>query len=320
MSRYTRHLVFVALALAWPLAGSAEEGGSGHYMPGTISSFVDGVSPTKVTIARVSGLNYQGSIGANRALPIAGETALDVDVNSQALGLTGFWRPSWGQIGEHLSYGMSATVPFVRVDVAANVEVPGLGRTIRRRDTETGLGDLLLTPLMLNYHVNDDLNLNGRLNILAPTGSYEVGRLANLGKNYWTLEPILGFMYLGQQNGHEASIFFGADFNTENTDTSYQTGTQLHVDGTLAQHFPLLGNLLGAGVTGYWYQQVEGDSGSGATFGPFKARTNGLGPTVSLVREMGAHKLLVELKGVKEFAARNRPEGSSIIMKAMLTF
>ena len=90
----------------------------------------------------------------------------------------------------------------------------------------------------------------------APTGDYEVGRLANTGKNFWTIEPTLGLMYFGQKNGIEASVFFGADFNTENPDTDYKSGTQLHVDGTLAQHFPLFGGLAGVGVNGFWYEQV----------------------------------------------------------------
>lgn len=64
--------------------------------------------------------------------------------------------------------------------------------------------------------------------------------------------PILGFLYFGQKNGFEASVFTGFDSNTENEDTDYLSGTQFHVDGTLAQHLPLLGGLAGVGVSGYW--------------------------------------------------------------------
>lgn len=313
-----------ALALLLVLLGvrpaGAEEGGSGHYFPGTISSFLDGVSPTEVFILRLNGLYYEGSFDADRPVPIAGQAALGVDVNSAALGLTAFWRPSWGTLSERWSYGMSATIPFLRVEVEAEVTTGGGGRSVRSRDTEYGLGDIVMMPLMFNYHGNDDLNINTRLVVYAPTGAYEVGRLANLGKNFWTFGPMVGLMYMGKQNGREASIFFGADFNTENSDTHYQSGTQLHVDGTLAQHFPIGKTLLGLGATGYWYQQVEGDSGSGATFGDFKARTNGIGPSLSLVHPFGSHNLMVELKWVHEVAVERRPEGDSFILKAMLTF
>ena len=320
VSRQLALLLALLLVGAWPQAAHTEEGGGGHYFPGTISSLLDGVAGDEVFITRLNGIYYDGSFGASRGVPIAGRTALDVDVASSAVGLTTFWRPSWGGLGERWSYAMSATIPFLRLEVEADVSVPGLPGTIRRKDSEYGLGDIMFSPLMLNYHVSDDLSLNGRLNVYAPTGDYEVGRLANLGKNYWTFEPIVGFMYLGKKNGREASIFFGADFNTENNDTNYQTGTQLHIDGTLAQHFPIGKALLGLGVTGFWYQQVEGDSGSGATLGSFKARANGVGPSLTYSQAFGDHNVVAELKWVHELGVRRRPEGDSIILKVMMTF
>jgi hypothetical protein len=319
--RFSTVPVFALLLLgALPKAASAEEGGSGHYLPGTISSFLDGVSPEPAFITRLNGVYYDGSFTAERGIPIAGLAALDVDVDIQGAGLTLFWRPTWGELGERWSYAMNATLPILHVKVAADVAVPGTPLTVRRTDSEYGLGDVIVTPLMLNYHVSDDLNLNARLNVYAPTGDYEVGQLANLGKNYWSFEPIFGFMYLGKENGREASIFFGAGFNTENPDTDYQTGTQLHVDGTLAQHFPLGKGLIGLGVTGYWYQQIDGDSGSGATFGAFKARTTGVGPSLSFVHALGSHNFMLELKWLHELGVKRRPEGDSILLKAMLAF
>ena len=314
-----RALLLAACVASAVHPARAEEGGGGHYFPGTISSFMDGVALEEVFITRLNGIYYDGSINASKGIPIAGQTALDVDVKSAAGGLTMFWRPSWGGfLGERWSYAMNATIPFPWVEVTANVAAAG--RTVRRTDSEFGLGDIIVAPVMLNYHVSDDFNVNARLNIYTPTGSYEVGRLANLGKNYWTFEPIVGLMYLGKQNGREASVFFGADFNTENPDTNYHTGTQLHVDGTLAQHFPVGTALLGLGVTGYWYQQVEGDSGSGATFGSFKGRTNGIGPSFTISHPFGSHNFVAELKWLHELGVERRPEGDSFVLKAMLTF
>jgi hypothetical protein len=60
----------------------------------------------------------------------------------------------------------------------------------------------------------------------------------------------VGFIYFGpKRTGVEASVFVGADLNSENTDTYYKSGTEFHIDGTLAQHFPLWQGLAGAGVT-----------------------------------------------------------------------
>ena len=173
---------------------------------------------------------------------------------------------------------------------------------------------------MLNYHANDDLDLNARLNIYAPSGSYKVGRLANLGKNYWTFEPLFGFMYMGRKNGREASIFFGADFNTKNHATDYQTGIRLHLDGTLAQHFPLWGGLAGVGISGYWYEQITGDSGAGANLGDFEARTTGIGPAISYFGKIGDLDFLAELKWLHELDVENRPEGDFVWLKFIAKF
>ena len=183
---------------------------------------------------------------------------------------------------------------------------------------ENGLGDIVLMPLMLNYNVDPDFNLNGRIGIYAPTGDYEVGRLANTGKNFWTVEPTIGAMYFGQKNGREASIFAGVDFNSENHDTNYHSGTSYHIDGTLAQHFPLLNGLAGIGLSAYTYHQITGDSGDGANFGDFKGSTTGAGPAISYVAS--GSNIIAELKWLHEFEVRNRLEGDTIFLKVVFKF
>lgn len=295
----------------------AEEGGSGHYLPGSIASFMDGVSPDPTFIARLNYVNYDGGMGANRALPIAGLTALNVNAKSNALGLTLFWAPEWGQSGKW-SYAMSTTIPWLSMEVSADVKTHGI--TVRKSDKETGLGDIILMPLMFNYHHSADLNTNYRIAIYAPTGNYEVGRLANTGKNFWTIEPTFGFNYLGQKNGREVSFFIGVDFNTKNNATDYKSGTQVHFDGTLAQHFPLWGGFASIGATGFLYRQVTGDSGDGAILGDFKGRANGVGPVASWASKVGNADLITEFKWLHEFDNRNRPEGDTVFLKIMAKF
>lgn len=311
-------VLIAVVLLAAGRSGYAEEGGSGHYLPGSLASFMDGVSPSEAFIARVNVVHYEGEITANRALPIAGLTAINAAAESTAVGLTIFWRPEWGEIGENWGYAMSATIPLVDMEVSADVAAgPG---TIRRRDSASGLGDVVLMPLMFNYKVNPDLNVNMRLSLYAPTGSYEVGRLANTGKNFWSVEPTVALMYFGQNNGIEASLFAGLTINQENPDTDYRSGNQFHLDGTLAQHFPFAGGLTSVGITGYYYKQVTGDSGSGATFGDFKARTVGIGPSVSYVGKLNSSELLAELKWLRETSTQNRLRGDTIFLKAMLKY
>jgi hypothetical protein len=94
----------------------------------------------------------------------------------------------------------------------------------------------------------------------------------------------------------------------------------VHVDGTLAQHFPLFGHLAGVGVNAYWYEQIAGDSGSGANFGDFEGRTAGLGPVLSYVFKIGSVDMLAEAKWLRELETRRRLEGDIVWFKLIAKF
>ena len=73
-------VIFLALGTAL----RAEEGGSGHYLPGSMSSFVDGVPADKTFIARYNFVMWDASVDANRNLPIAGLLTAGADITSYA--------------------------------------------------------------------------------------------------------------------------------------------------------------------------------------------------------------------------------------------
>ena len=208
-----RFVILLLACGAQPIV--AEEGGSGHYFPGSMASFMDTVSPTPALLLRYNQIYYTGSVGADRPLPIGGTTALGVHATSWGEGATIFWRPPVN-MGKRWSYALSTTIPFLQMNVSANAiaSTPGnvSSPTISRSGSQSGLGDLVLIPVMVAYIPNPNLNINFRLTFYAPTGSYAVGRLANTGKNYWTTEPTLAVIYLATKNGHEASLFTGFDF------------------------------------------------------------------------------------------------------------
>jgi hypothetical protein len=129
--------------------------------------------------------------------------------------------------------------------------------------------------------------------------------LANIGRNYWTFEPGAAVSYLSSKIGLEATAFGGFDFNSKNETTQYQTGDQFHLDATLAEHLPLQ----------YLYQQITGDSGSGARLGGFEGMTAGIGPVFSYAYQIGDFDLAAEVKWLPELRVDNRlnatPYGSS---------
>jgi len=307
------HFLFAVAAcgMLLPSALRAEEGGSGHYLPGSMASFVDGTPSAPTFVTRLNVISYDASHPA--PLPIAGLQPASVDAKLFAAGLTFLWRPGF-ELAPGWSYAMSTTIAHVSLEVAGNLTAAGI--TVRRATTVSGLGDIVLIPVMLNYTVSPDLHLDFRTAFYAPTGSYQLGRLANTGKNFCTA----GLLYFGQKNGREASLFAGMDYNSENDATHYTSGNQFHLDGTLAQHFPLAGGIAGVGLSAFYYNQVTGDSGSGATFGAFKGRTDGFGPAVSFVTKAGTADLVTELKWLHEADTKNRLQGDYLWLKVVVKF
>ncbi len=295
----------------------AEEGGSGHYFPGSIASIVDGVPAEPSFAIRLNAVQYDAVLKVERNDPMVGLITSEVKTKINGIALTLLWSPDW-LTDSKWNYAMSATVPFIKNDITATVKSSFFER--QRKDKKSGIGDIILIPLMLNYQHNTNVSSNYRLSIYAPTGRYDAERLANTGKNFWTFTPTASVNYFGRENGIEASLFVGVDFNTKNNDTKYRSGTQAHIDGTLAQHFKILSGIAGIGITGFRYQQIKGDSGAGAIFGDFKAKSHGIGPVISYIKKTSAATIIARLKWLHEFDSKNRFQGDIVFLKLSTKF
>lgn len=140
-----------------------------------------------------------------------------------------------------------------------------------------------------------------------PVGDYDPTRLANLGLGHGAIDGGGGYSYFNPQTGNELSTVAGFTYNFENTALQYQNGVDLHVDWA-ASHFLTKQILVGA--VGYYFQQITGDSGAGATLGGFRSRVAGIGPQIGYLFPVGEQlQGYVNVKAYKEFAAENRPEG-----------
>jgi len=180
--------------------------------------------------------------------------------------------------------------------------------------------DRILLPFMLGW-VRGDLKYDMRLFVYTPTGEYDQDDLANVGKNYWTFEPVVSLSYISSKIGLEVSAFAGVDFNTKNDATDYQTGDQFHLDLTVAQHLPLgKRGLIGIGANAFYYQQITGDSGSGAILGDFEGRTVGVGPVLSYVTKVGKTDLIAEVKWLPELDVEHRLKGDYVWFKLAMLF
>jgi len=191
-----------------------------------------------------------------------------------------------------------------------------LGNTIsgHRTDTLVDVGDVIPQfTLKWNQGVNNFL-WYGTGDV--PVGAYQKGRLANLGIGHGAIDSGFGYTYFNPQTGNEFSAVLGATYNFKNTYTQYQNGVDLHLD-LGASHFVTKQWMIG--LVGYYFQQVTGDSGSGAVLGDFKSRVAGVGPQIGYLFPINDMQGYVNVKAYKEFAAENRPEGWNVWLTFQLS-
>ncbi len=232
-------------------------------------------------------------------------------------------------------YSVALAVPYTWLKV----------HNIAGKDTDDGFGDIEMFPIMLNWTKRGGeegiygyaLEYQTEFGIFAPTGNFDNDLTANTGRNYWTFEPSGAVSYslepaATQPFSFQFTTSAGFDFNTKNGKTHYQTGDQFHLDGTLAaylklaDYLPQLGGYAGVGVSGYFYQQITKDSGSGAVLGSFEGMTTGVGPVLSYAYTNFGNKnndpvfsVGAEVKWLPELSVSNRLEGNIVWLKVVFT-
>jgi hypothetical protein len=153
--------------------------------------------------------------------------------------------------------------------------------------------------------------------IIAPTGKYDTDDLANTGLNYWTFDTNVAVTYLNEKTGQDYSLNIGYNYNTENSDTDYQTGEEIHIDYMVNQ---FISESWAIGIQGFYLKQVTGDSGDGAILGDFKAEAAGVGPAVLFNTNSFGREITFIAKWLHEYHAERRMEGDHIFASFAMSF
>ena len=211
--------------------------------------------------------------GGARDFAIGGNLVAGIDVSANLV----FFAPTytWADpvLGGQAAFSLVWAAGQMQVGADAVITGPG-GNTINRSRTDTVEGGGDLYPLATIRWTQGNSNWLAYTMGGVPVGAYEVGRLANIGLNHWSLDAGGGYTYLDPKAGHEFSIVGGLTYNFENEDTNYQNGIDGHIDWAASQ---FLNEQLHIGLVGYIYYQLSGDSGSGAVLGDFESRVYSVG-------------------------------------------
>lgn len=293
----------VALGLASGGAAFAAEGAAGFYLLGSKGPFA-GVLPAPGTYINNDLYYYTGSASAGRDLSFGSEIIADVEATAWIDVLTGMWVLPDEVLGGNLALTVSLPFGSKAIDARAALDGGGLGASLD--DDIFTMGDPVLGATLGWHDGNLHWTTGAMLNV--PIGDYHEGDIANVAFNRWGLDLNGALTWFDPASGWEVSGAAGFTFNGENPETDYNTGTEFHFEGAVTKTFS---PSFSAGLVGYYYEQVTGDSGDGANLGDFKGQVSALGATFGYNFQMGNTPVSMRVKVFEEFDARNRLEGTA---------
>ena len=292
------------LATLFPIAVTADEAGVSFWLPGQYGSFSAVPSDPgwsfetayyHASAAASGGISFERGGGIQAGIKSPSDFFMFTPTYAFETRIFG----AQAAFGTTILYGKNAT------SVSATLSGPG-GNTLSgsRSDDVLGFGDLYPT---ISLKWNKDVhNFMVYATTGIPVGAYQPTRLSALGLGHWAIDVGVGYTYLNETAGIEASVVFGLTYNFINPYTQYQSGTDAHLDWAIS---PYLNDKFHIGAVGYFYNQITGDSGAGARLGSFESRVAGIGPQIGFFIPFFDREAYLNLRAYSEFDAKNRLEG-----------
>lgn len=293
----------------------AAEGGLGRSITGMQVVPLNGILPLEEGgVLSLSSIYYEGDIERSKQIPIVGNlvSGIDYQLSYNLLNGVFVWKtsPKWS-----LATSVGVPVQYTNIEVSLN--------QFEKQQSSTKIGDVMFSPLLVNYHLNPIMHAMFGVNIYAPTGSYEQGNLSNPGLNVWTFVPNVATTVILPKMNVELTTTAAYEIYSRNKDTNYQNGDIFRMDFLGLKRFGETGsgNGLGVGVNAGWIEQVNDDEGPLAKrLDGFKGRSLGAGPIVTYEKKYKDFSLSGSLRGVYEFDVKNRPEGEAYQLSVSLQY
>ena len=296
-----RILLFGTLLLALPANGKAAEYAFSSYGLGE-AAFSAGVTPPPGTYVTAATGFYTAEIGAQ--VPFGRVT---INAGAKIDGFSNGWNVLYVPERKLFdgSIGLAVTLPVGHLDAVAEIG------PFSREVSGWGFGDIVSRAQLGWQHGGFSHLLY--VEAVAPTGKWEPGFSPIIGLHRPGIDTGWAFTWEHKPSKFQVNGSAGVTFNFENTATDYKTGDEFHFEWAIGQE---VATGLVVGIVGYDYRQFTGDSGSGATLGPFKGSVDAIGAGVSYTTLIAKSPLIVNMRFYHEFDAENRWEGDAFIASA----
>ena len=314
LKRAARLLVSTAMLsafLAAPGVAVGDEGGVSFWLPGQYASFAALPPEVGFSMPLVTYF-YAGDADGGKAFDFGGELQLGVDARYLGQFVIPTYSPNFEVLGGRPAVSMTFLV--ANSDVSSDLTI---GRfSGGASDNVSGVGDLYPTAQL--FWTEGVHNWMAYVTGGIPVGSYEAGRLANIGLGHASIDFGGAYTFLDPKTGWEMSATAGVTFNFENPDTDYTSGTSLHLDWAVSR---FLSEQLFLGLVGFAYKQISDDSGGlSDQLGGFRSETYGVGPQIGYTFYADGKPVFTSLRGYWEFAVENRTKGGAAYLTVAVPF
>ncbi len=302
-------IALAAAAGATPAVAS--EGGASLYLLGSGGPGAAVLPPVEGVFFDNTFYWYNGDAEATREFVVGGNVVAGLDATIVSDFVTLLWVPSTDVLGGTFAIGAALPVGVPDVTSSAVLTGPGGGTIdVSREDDAVVIGDPIVTASRgWNTGGNTHVSLSTMINV--PIGEYREDQLANLAFHRWAVDTSLAVTWHDPKAGWDVSGKAGVTFNGTNDYTDYKTGTEAHFEASVERIFS---PQFSAGVQAYYFNQLSGDSGTGAVLGPNKGRVTGLGVTAAYNFPIGKMPATLRGRVFQEFDAVRRLEGNSVML------
>jgi hypothetical protein len=305
----TRWALLVALVvvagtglLGTPRTVTAEEGGLQYYVPAVYGNL--GLAKLPPKGGYLVNFPLYMSLDAP-VIPKVGQIHFDISVDVVGNAFVPLYISDKKILGGDYMVGAA----FVLIDLGLDSQVVGPDMDlVSITASKFGWGDVTAVPFGLVWR-GDLWSFMFYEGINVPVGYYDINNAASLGINHWAFDTNLGFTRYDENFPIQLDGNFGFTVNTTNHATDYKSGSSVHFDYTVGYNFS---ERFQVGFSGYFFQQITGDSGSGATLGDFKGEGIGIGASVSAVIDP-KHVFAVQFEWMHDVHTVNRFGGDYFV-------
>lgn len=277
---------------------------TGHYVPGIM-----GIKAASLPPPGSYYIMHNVFYTANSTYDGNGDKAdigFDVNVFVNAHRFVHVWKDVfWGA-----NYAVNVIVPLVYTDIS----IGAFGVDAN----QFGVGDIIIDPIVLSWN-KPKFDIAFGAGAVVPVTAYDPTKPAAPGKGFWTgLLTFGGTYYFDANRTWTASILSRYEIHSKKKDYAITAGNDFTFEYGIGKTIPGK-SIWTYGVSGYAHWQVTEDKGEDVVWDPsVKDQVFAVGPEVDCF--IPKIKLNIELRGLFEFGAVDRSQGTTLCLSLFKAF